>query len=147
MDTCSHPLKINCWIVSPELMSLKNLLSHDNRILGWKAVCGKAPGRCTAGLAPLPSSCASEEPLQPSPGLRGWPSQSEATARPLEPTLPWGRPAKADHRSWHCSAGIAAPLVFSLSSLTRSMEERFPSSGITRNYFVHLINFPPLGKI
>lgn len=54
--------------VSPELMSLKNLMSHDNRIPGWKAVCGKAPGRCTADLALLPCSCAAEEQSQPSQG-------------------------------------------------------------------------------
>lgn len=80
MDTCSLPLKIHFWIVSPELMSLKHPMSHENRIPGWKAVCGKVVGRCTAALALLPCSCAAEEKSQQVKALHGWQGELEATA-------------------------------------------------------------------
>lgn len=41
-------------------------------------------------------------------------------------------------------ADTASTLVFSSSSLVKSVEVSYPHGGITRNDFVHLIHFSPL---
>lgn len=138
MDTCSLPLKIHFWIVSPELMSLKHPMSHDNRIPGWKAVCGKVVGRCTAALALLPCSCAAEEKSQQVKALHGWQGELEATAGAHS-----GRTSYL-LRLIVAPADTASTLVFSSSSLVKSVEVSYPHGGITRNDFVHLIHFSPL---
>ena len=145
MDTCSLPLKIKCWIVSPELMSLKNLMSHDSRIPGWKAVCGKdalQPSLCSPVAVLLGSNHSPAKALwgckwswKPPLGSRSPPSGGEDRLF-----------AKADGGSRCCSAGTAALLVLAPSSSTRSTEGGFPEGGVTRNNFAHLINVSPLEK-
>lgn len=148
MDTCSLRLKIHFWIVSPELMSLNHLRSHDNRIPGWKAVRGQVPGRCAAALAQLPCSCAAEQsqPRQGTPRLARWvgshswvPHRDDWKAESYLLRLAMG-PGAAQHIQ-HLLWSSLLPPWWKVWKWATSM------GGTTRNDFLSLMHFSPLEEV